>query len=132
MNGRPGVFAGAGGSGMYGNILGQLQGNQGMPGNINYLMQLLQMMPQGGQQGGQQGNYGPQLPRADTSAMSMYGGQNPYLQDMLKKEEAAQRLAGIMSGAYSGMAGDTSYLNQSNYFGLLQSLLGVSPIPFGR
>lgn len=44
------VSSGGGGGGLYGSLLSQLQGRQarGLPGNMQYLMQLLSMMPQGG------------------------------------------------------------------------------------
>lgn len=116
------VGSGGGGGDLYNSLLSQLQGRQsrGLPGNMQYLMQLLSMMPQG--QG--RPNYGPQTPREPAGQAAM----DIYLSNPANK---ASYLAGNMGGAYHGQVG-ADYMNQSNFFGLLQKMLGVNPIQFGR
>lgn len=106
------VSSGGGGGGLYGSLLSQLQGRQarGLPGNMQYLMQLLSMMPQGQPSG--QGNYGPTSQPKPTA-------YDEYMSDPINK---ASYLAGRMGMARGG-TGDQSYLQEDDYFTLLQKML---------
>lgn len=113
----------------------------GMPGQYNYLLQFLQMFPgllnQGGSNGLGQTVNNP-LGDAQTQRMAGQvlngaftpkGGLKDYLQDPTNR---AQQLSAGMGGSYGGMSGGLDVANRGNYMGILQALLGVNPIQYGR
>jgi hypothetical protein len=108
------------GSGVGGSLGSYLQGRQGLPGNINYIMDYLRMFPQE-----------QQVPAQNQRVMSPQEQQQAlmgrYLQNPANQASYYTALAGAPYTSTPGMA---PVMNLGNYEGILQKLLGTIPIQY--